>query len=144
MSGNLHNRGPCNLGYRLMCAWREFHSSAATLTNKHVAIELRLNTFGLLVSTIASYSFSSAPLTVSQLSKLDAMQRKMLRIIAGWVRWNDEHWDDTSDGMKMRLYTALNMYHILTWSITRNALREKLTAKFVGMHGSLLVNRLFV
>ena len=56
------------------------------------------------------------PLTAAQLQRLDAVQRRMLRNIAGWVRIDYEPWDETMRRMRARLAAALRQHLVEDWS----------------------------
>ncbi len=73
------------------------------------AVKLRLRLFDTVVTPTAIYSLSTTPLTTIQLAKLDAVQRKMLRRIIGWIRFDDEEWETTGQRMKARLDAALHL-----------------------------------
>ena len=62
------------------------------------------------------YGLEVLPLTTAQLQRLDAVQRRMLRNIAGWVRVEDEPWDETMRRMRARLAAALRQHLVEDWS----------------------------
>jgi len=66
------------------------------------------------------------PLKASQLAKLDAVQRKMMRRIVGWIRFDDEDWETTGQRMKARLDTAEQTSKISSWSSMRRWQQERL------------------
>ena len=51
--------------------------------------------------------------------KMDVTQRRMLRKIVGWIRFDDEDWEVTGRRMKARLEAGLRQYPIKTWSERR-------------------------
>ena len=106
-SGNLRDRGQRNLEHRVACAWMKFHEHRSTLPNKHICLDLRMKLFSYVVAPTALYSLLSTPLTNGQLSKLDAVQRRMLRKMVGWVRIEGEDWSETGHRMKLRLDAAM-------------------------------------
>ena len=98
---------------------------AASLLNKKVPVKLRLRLFDTVVTPTVIYSLSTTPLTTAQLAKLDAVQRKMLRRIIGWIRFDDEEWETTGQRMKARLDAALHLCPMKPWSILRQEQRER-------------------
>ena len=63
--------------------------------NRKIPIHLRLKLFHTVITPAVCYSLATTPLTTAQLSKLDAVRRKMLRKMVGWVRFDDESWETT-------------------------------------------------
>ena len=55
----------------------------------------------------------------THISKLDAVQRKMMRKLVGWVRFADKDWEITGQRMKARLEAALARFPIPDWSMVR-------------------------
>ena len=55
-------------------------------------------------------------MTKSQTSSGDVVQRRMLRNIIGWVRNDDEPWDETMRRMNSKIEAALRRYPIEDWS----------------------------
>ena len=127
--GDLRNRGKANLSHRLACGWFKFHTLAPTLLNRKLPIILRLKLFDSVVSPTVTYSLSTTPLTGVQLSMLDATQRKMIRRMVGWVRFDDESWEVTGQRMKARLESALHRFPVRPWSVARAAQRDQIVHK---------------
>ena len=143
LSGDLRSRGQCNLDFRLNCAWMKFHSFSAALLNKRIPVHLRLQLFNSVVSPSALYSLSSTPLTATQLQKLDSTQHRMMRRIVGWVRFEDESWEDTGRRMKVRLQQASQKFHIPHWSATRLGLRQNLVSKILHDRAPNVLQRVY-
>ena len=59
-------------------------------------------------------------------AKLGAAQRKMLRKIVGWIRFDDESWETTGQRMKARLKAALQRRTARAWSSVRQIGRQRL------------------
>ena len=55
-------------------------------------------------------------MTTAQFQRPDAMHRRMLRNIAGWVCVEDEPWDETMRRMRARLAAALHQHLVEDWS----------------------------
>ena len=130
--GNLRNRGQCNLSHRMQCAWWKFHQLRTTLENKNIPLKLRLKLFDAVVSPTILYSLSTTPLTSAQVEKMDVTQRRMLRKIVGWIRFDDEDWEVIGRRMKTRLEAGLRQYPIKTWSERRANLVQKLLDKIAN------------
>jgi len=114
--GRPQMRGEVELNHRIAQAWGKFHQHREALLNRNVPVWLRLKLFDATVSPTILYGMAVLPLTVSQLQRLDAVQRRMLRNIAGWVRIDEEPWEDTMRRMRHRLETALGQHHVQTWA----------------------------
>ena len=114
--GNLRDRGGAALDHRVSCAWAKFRENEASLMNRNINIKLRLKLFSATVSPTLLYSLDTCPLTLHQLSKLDILQRKMIRKMVGWIFDEDESWTERGRRMKHRLQTALSAFPIQSWS----------------------------
>lgn len=116
LPGNLKQRGDIEVKNRLQNGWFRFHKERRTLTNKNVSIKLRLKLFGATVTPTILFGFAVLPLRQHSLEKIDIVQRKMLRIIFGWVRIEGESWQDTMHRMKNRVDRSLIQWPIKSWS----------------------------
>ena len=125
-SGDLCNRGKCNLSHRISCGWQKFHEFSGTLLNRKIAVHLRFKLFDSIITPTVLYSLTSSPLTAGQLNTLDCSQRKILRRIVGWIQCEGDDWHAMGQTMKRRLSHALQRYPIDDWSITRNMQRDRL------------------
>ena len=143
LSGDLRVRGQRNLDHRLQCAWMRFHDLQHVLTNRKIPVHLRLQLFDSVVSPTVLYGLSTTPLTATQLDKLDAVQRKMLRRIVGWVRDGDEDWAVTGHRMKHRLEAALVQRPVPQWSHARNKQRNRIVQKIVTNRAPTIVCLVF-
>ena len=128
-SGSLESRSQRNLDHRTSCAWLKFHEQRATLVNKHIPIHLRLKLFVSVVTPSALYSLSSTPLTATQLGKLGATQRRMIRKMIGWRRVAEEDWAETGHRMKERLAASMARCPVQACSVTRNHQRQRLMTR---------------
>ena len=98
--GDLRHRAEVELGHRLQVTWAKFHKHRHVLTNKHVALKLRLKFFDSALSPTVLFGLATLPLSKSQLQRLDVTQRKMLRTIVGWVAVDSTDWKTTMQRMK--------------------------------------------
>ena len=114
--GDLKTRGELEFAHRLAAAWGKFHKHRTTLLNKHVSIKLRLKLFEAVVTPTVLFGLSTLPISKAQLAQLDVVQRKMLRSIAGWVRYRNEEWADTMRRVNAKVVRALNEYPLHIWS----------------------------
>jgi len=129
LPGDLRARGQFNLEHRLSLAWFKFHNLHQVLTNQRIPCALRLRLFDAVVSPTAVYSLNTTPLTASQMAKLDATQRRMMRRIVGWTRYDDEAWEETGKRMKRKLEVALSARPVLAWSEARNKNRARMSSR---------------
>ena len=67
---------------------------AYALVDKHVNIKLRLRLFDAVVTPSALYGLAVAPLTSADMQYLARTQRRMLRLIVGYVKLPDDTWAD--------------------------------------------------
>ena len=116
LCGDLSKRSSVELRHRIQAAWAKFRSHKQVLCNPHISLKLRLQYFEATITPSVLYGLTTLPLTQSQLDKLDAAQRRMLRSIVGWVRIEGEDWCDTMHRMKLRLQHALAMHPLRPWT----------------------------
>ena len=115
LSGDLRQRGRANLQYRLRCAWGKFHEFKRALTDKHVDVKLRLRLFDAVVRPCALYGLTAAPLTTKDEQQLATAQRKMLRLIVGYVKGPDDSWADMYRRLRSKLASALAKKPVGEW-----------------------------
>ena len=72
--------------------------------------------FQSVITPTVLYGLSTVPLTVVQLSELDRLQRKTLRLIVGWVRVPEEPWSETMSRMKDKIARSLSYFNVEPWS----------------------------
>ena len=113
--GDLRDRAEVELGHRLQVTWAKFHKHRGVLTNKHVALKLRLKFFDSVLFPTVLFGLATLPLSKSQLPPLDVTQRKMLRTIVGWVAVDSTDWKTTMQRMNEKLDAALRLYPISLW-----------------------------
>jgi len=121
--GSAASRGEVELKHRIAAGWARFHQHRQVLLNRDVSIRLRLKLFDATVSPTVLYGMSVLPLTQSQYTRLDAVQRRMLRNIVGWVRLDEEPWADTMRRMKGRVERALRQHDVRSWTTPRECTR---------------------
>ena len=114
--GDLQARSTVELDHRVAAAWGRFHKHRSRLMNRNVHISLRLKLFECVVTPTALFGMTAMPLTPGQLQQLDATRRRMLRSIAGWVRYPDEDWACTTRRVNSKLAAALSEYPLRPWS----------------------------
>ena len=54
-------------------------------------------------------------MTTNQIESIDILQRKMIRRIVGWTRYENEDWADTMRRMRSEMEHALNLYPMEDW-----------------------------
>ena len=125
LSGDLKQRGRANLRHRLRCAWAKFGKIKATLIDKHVDVKLRLRLFDAVVTPCALYGLTTAPLTAKDEDQLAVTQRKMLRLIVGYVKHAADSWADMYRRLRTRLESALTKQPIRDWTQTVHAQKRR-------------------
>ena len=62
------------------------------------------------------FGLATLPLTKSDYHTVDKLQRKMLRLIVGWIRHDGEDWSDTMSRMNRRIAFAMTIWECKPWS----------------------------
>ena len=62
------------------------------------------------------YGLVSAPLTATDLQRLSATQRKMLRLMVGYSKLPGETWEDMYRRLKIKLANATQNYDVADWA----------------------------
>ena len=101
--------------HRLGVAWGKFNSLRRWLVNRHIPMKLRLKLFESTVQPTALFGLAAMPLGTRNLERLAATQRKMLRIIVGWVRYDNEEWNTTVSRMKTKVERAEQIHRMKPW-----------------------------
>ena len=114
------------MGYRLRCAWHKFHLCGQTLSNKHVDIRLRLRLFDCIVTPTIMYGLTTAPLIETQLPYLASTQRRMLRLIVGYVKLPEDDWADMCRRLRHRVERATKGQNVRDWVETLEQQKRKL------------------
>jgi hypothetical protein len=127
--GDLKKRAQEGLQYRMQCAWTKYRQLRQSLKCSHVNLRLRLRLFDAVISPTVLYGLETISLTSSQVDRLDAMQRKMLRGIVGWVNRSGESWEEAGRRMKSRLANAMAIYPVPIWSECLGAKKNCLSNK---------------
>ena len=76
ISGHLKRRGLVELQHRIQIGWMTFHKYKCILTNKHIALKLRLQLFDAVVSPTILFGLATLPVTKSDNHTVDKLQRK--------------------------------------------------------------------
>ena len=116
LCGSLVRRHVVEFNHRVQLAWNKFHRHRRVLVNKNVSIKLRMKFFDAVVTPTILFGLHTSALAGVQLSKLDSIQRRMLRSMVGWIRIQDESWHDTMSRMKSRVAKALHQHPIEAWT----------------------------
>ena len=116
ISGHLKRRCLVELQHRIQIGWMIFHKYKCILTNKHIALKLRLQLFDAVVAPTILFGLATLPLTKSDYHTVDKLQRKMLRLIVGWIRHDGEDWSDTMSRMNRRIAFAMTIWECKPWS----------------------------
>ena len=79
-------------------------------------------TFGMIVFlyffifVLRLQNLTTLPLPKSDYHTVDKLQRKMLRLIVGWIRHDGEDWSDTMSRMNRRIAFAMTIWECKPWS----------------------------
>ena len=130
ISGDLTQRSTSELSRRIASAWGKFHKHRTTLMNRNVSVKLRLKMFHAVVSPTMLFGLTTLPLTTRQKQQLDAVQRRMLRSIAGWARPVDGDWATAMRQTNNRVNIALKQFPIENWTVQLARRQLKLALKF--------------
>ena len=86
------------------------------------------------------YSLDTVPVSQHQLERIDAVQRKMVRAVVGWIGFNvpEESWEARGRRMKKGVERALALYPIQNWS---NALQRRVSNIQANLHKAPHVTR---
>ena len=88
---------------RIAAAWTQFTKHRRTLTNRSLSLRGRLRLFDACVTPCVMYGIGACTCTAQHRAVLDRTQRRMLRLVVGWVRVPDEAWRDTMVRMNSRV-----------------------------------------
>ena len=61
------------------------------------------------------YGLTTAPLTATDLEKLSAAQRKMLRLMVGYTKFAEDSWEDMYRRLKGKITHAMTAHNIFDW-----------------------------
>ena len=92
----------------------------------------------------ALYGLSTAPLTATALERLGAAQRKMLRLMVGYVKFTDDSWADMHRRMSGKISEALEKYPIGIWKDELSKRKQKLIGKIESGSASELVQSIYL
>ena len=115
LPGEFTFRQNVEVNHRIKCGWYAFGRHSAILCNRNVSVKLRLRLFDAVVTPTILFGLAVLPLSQVSLNKIEVVQRKMLRKIAGWVRIGNEPWEETMRRMKDRVSCALQQYPVMPW-----------------------------
>ena len=96
-------------------------------------MKLRLKLFDIVITPSILFGLSTLPVHQVSLDKIDGTQRKMLRKIAGWVRYPTETWETTMRRMKYRVTRALIQYPITDWSKRIHGMKAKMVRRIENL-----------
>ena len=116
LSGDLDKRAEVEVKHRIQQAWFKFHQHQRVLTNQHISVKLRMKLFDAAISPSLLFGVAALPLYENLVTKIDIVQRKMMRRIVGWTRVADESWEITMRRMGNKVAGALRQWPVKTWS----------------------------
>ena len=115
LPGECAFREVTEINHRIQCAWYKFGLHRRTLCNQKISVRLRLKLFDAIVTPTILFGLATLPLSSLSLQKIEMVQRKMQRKIVGWVRIDNETWEETMHRMKYRVNRALQQYGVMPW-----------------------------
>ena len=124
--GDLKRRGRANLEHRLHCAWAKFGMFKHALTDKHVDMKLRLRLLDAVVTPCALYGLTASPLTKKDEEQLSLAQRKMLRLMVGYVKAAGDSWADMYRQLRVKVDKALQKHPVRCWKETLHENKSRL------------------
>ena len=83
------------INHRVKIAWMKFHQHSKWLLNRHVSLRQRLKLFRSIISPALIFGLAVFPMSKINLEKIAAVQRRMIRSIVGWIRLENETWEET-------------------------------------------------
>ena len=110
-----HSRSSNELNHRIAAAWSQFHKRKYIFQNSNLSVKLKLKYFHAYVTPCALYGLGALSLGKTAMERLARVQRKMLRLIIGWQRYEGECWRTTMHRMKIKLPNALNTFYVESW-----------------------------
>ena len=87
------------------------------MTNKHVDIKLRLRLFESVITPSALYGLTTAPLAAKDYEKAAVAQRKMLRLMFGYVKLPHDAWQDMYRKLRQRIERATAKFPLRLWHL---------------------------
>ena len=90
-------------------------SFRGSLTNKHVDVKLRLRLFGSVITPCVMYGLSTAPMVAADIEHLAATQRKMSRLMIGYVKGPQDTWADMHRRLNRKIDAALAKFPVRLW-----------------------------
>ena len=126
--GELRNRGAAAIEHRLTCAWMKYGMLKHVFEDKHLSMQLRLKLFDSVITSTLVYSLETCPLTESMCTRLDGVQRKMLRRMVGWIIQPEDTWETGGRRMKHRLEYHLEKFGMKDWSMVVSNRKKKINA----------------
>ena len=109
-SGNVRDRGRIAVEHRICCGWMKFKALQHIFQDKHIPVKLRLKLFDAAISSTVLYSLESCPITESIQSRLDVVQRTMLRRLISWISFTEVIWESIGHKTEMKLQKCLEKH----------------------------------
>lgn len=93
-----------------------FQKYRDVLLNKHVSLTGKVRLFHVVATPTALFGRDACSLTQGQHMQLDIAQRKMLRLLTGWVRIDNEDWVGAMRRMRHCVEAKLRISPVRPWS----------------------------
>ena len=105
---------------------RSLMSEGIFLTDRHISISKRLRLFDAVVSPTVLFGLAALAMSAKQREQLRVLQRRMLRLVVGWVRHEGEDWAITMRRMNGRVDDAQKIHPVRCWCDRLATLQYKL------------------
>ena len=77
---------------------------------------LKLRLFSAIITPTVLYGMASAPLTNTLVHRINVTERRMIRLIIGWVRVDRSGWPGTMRRMRARIDRVLERFPLQRWT----------------------------
>lgn len=90
-----------------------FNKYLRALIHRKLLLKLNLRLFHTFVSLIAAYGIATMPLANAMLTRINVVQRKMLRSIVSWIRYDGEIWREVMQRMNERVHKSTKVIRLM-------------------------------
>ena len=113
------------------------------MKNRCINLRGRLRLFAATVSPTVLYGLNTVPMTAAMQSRLDILQRKMLRSIIGWRIDPELDWEENGRRMKRRMERAQASFFMADWSESLAKAKLRLLERLDGAEPSSLLGQVW-
>ena len=84
--------------------------------------------FDSVVTPSVLYGLTTAPFTANNFEQLAVAQKKMLRLIVGYVKLDSDTWADMYRRMKDKIQNAATIFPFRDWAVTLQQRKDRLNS----------------